>query len=322
MKIGILGAGHIAEKMALTLTGMDPSMKYAVASRDISKARAFADKWGFGKAYGSYKDMVDDPEIGLIYVATPHSHHFEHASLCIEAGKPVLCEKSFTANARQADMLLNLAHKKGVFISEAIWTRFLPLYAKIGELLKDGVIGQPQMLDASLCYPVEYKDRLRLPELCGGALLDLGVYAIHFARMFFGTDVVSQKTSCVKSAEGIDMQEFISWTYSDGRMANLQASARCRCGRIGQISGSEGYILVDNINCPESVTVYKNYQPVATYPKPDPKYTGFEYEVLASIDAIRSGALETPFIPHQETLEVMKTMDSLRRDWGVVFPMD
>ena len=322
MKVGIIGAGWIADKMAEALTGLDATMKYAIASRDIEKARAFARHWGFAKAYGSYKEMVDDPEVDLVYVATPHSHHFQHASLAIEAGKPVLCEKAFTANAREAGALLDLAHKKGVFITEAIWTRYMPLSLKIKELLDEGAIGQPRLLNASLCYMMEFKERILRPDLCGGALLDLGVYSINFCRMYFGSDVISETSDCVKGVTGMDMHNSISWTYRDGRMANLQSSALCLCGRIGQICGTEGYLLVDNINCPQSVTVYSDYKPVAHFDKPATQINGYEYQVIACKEALENGWLESPYMPHQETLDIMKLMDSLRRKWGIVYPMD
>lgn len=321
-KVGIIGAGWIADKMAETLTGFNPSMKYAIAARDLDRARQFASKWGFQKAYGSYAELVDDPEVDLVYVATPHSHHFEHASLAINAGKPVLCEKAFTANAREADSLLNLAHKKGIFITEAIWTRYMPLSLKVRDLLEQGVIGTPRLLNASLCYMMEFKERILNPSLCGGALLDLGVYSINFCRMYFGADIAETTSSCVKSSTGMDMHDNISFTYKDGRMANIQASTLCMCGRLGQICGTDGYITVNNINCPERVTVYKDYQPVCTFSTPSGQVTGYEYQVAASFDAISKGLLESPYMPHQETLDVMIQMDALRRQWGVVYPMD
>lgn len=322
-KVGIIGTGWIADMMARTLTGLDPEMKYAVASRSIDKARAFAAQWGFAKAYGSYQELADDPDVELVYIATPHSHHFDNASMAINAGKPVLCEKAFTANARQADALLNLAHKKGVFITEAIWTRYMPLSAQIREVMDSGVIGQPRLLNASLCYMMEFKERILRPDLCGGALLDLGVYCINFARMYFGSDVVSQTTSCVKGTTGMDMFDAISWNYRDGRVANLQTTTMNLCARIGQICGTEGYIIVDNINCPQKFTVFNNdYRQVAVYDKPAAQITGYEYQVSASFDAIDRGLLESPYMPHQETLDIMKLMDGLRREWGVVYPMD
>lgn len=308
--------------MARTLTGIDPKMKYAVASRTLEKAQQFAAQWGFEKAYGSYRELVEDPEVELVYVATPHSHHYDNSVMAIEAGKPVLCEKAFTANARQADALLNLAHKKGVFITEAIWTRYMPLSHQISQVMESGIIGQPRLLNASLCYMMEFKERILRPDLCGGALLDLGVYSINFARMYFGKDVVAQSTSCVKGTTGMDMYNAISWTYRDGRVANIQSSTMGLCGRIGQICGTEGYIIVDNINCPQKFTVFKDYQPVAVYEKPAAQITGYEYQVLASFEAIDKGLLESPYMSHQETLDIMKLMDSLRKEWGVVYPMD
>lgn len=320
--VGIIGAGWIADKMGETLTGLDPDMKYAIASRDIDKARQFASHWGFRKAYGSYRELVDDPDVDLIYVATPHSHHFEHASMAIEAGKPVLCEKAFTANARQADALLDLAHKKGVFITEAIWTRYMPLSLQIKEALDNGAIGQPRLLNASLCYYMEFKERILRPDLCGGALLDLGVYSLNFCRMYFGSDIALTTSSCIKGTTGMDMHDAISLQYRDGRIANLQASTLCLCGRLGQICGTEGYIVVDNINCPERATIYRDYKPVQVLTPPKGQITGYEYQVTASFDAISKGLLESPYMPHQETLDVMRQMDALRKEWGVVYPMD
>ncbi len=322
MKIGIIGAGWIADKMAETLTGLDNSMKYAIAARDLGRAQEFARHWGFEKAYGSYKEMVEDPEVDLVYVATPHSHHFEHASMAINAGKPVLCEKAFTANAREADALLNLAHKKGIFITEAIWTRYMPLSMKVKELLDSGAIGKPRLLNASLCYMMEFKERILRPDLCGGALLDLGVYSINFCRMYFGADIINETSNCIKSDTGMDMHNSISWSYRDGRIANIQSSTLCLCGRLGQICGTEGYLIVDNINCPERITVYNDYKPVAVFDKPANQITGYEYQVLACREALKNGWLESPYMPHQETLDIMKVMDSLRQKWGVKYPMD
>ena len=190
MNIGIIGAGWIAGKMAVTLSGLPAEkglVKYAIASRDIAKAREFAAKWGFAKAYGSYQELVDDPDVDLVYIATPHSHHYPHSKLALEAGKAVLCEKAFMANAREAEEILNLAHKKGIFITEAIWTRYMPLSLKVKELLDAGEIGKPSLLNASLCYQMDGKERILRPDLCGGALLDLGVYSINFARMYYGS---------------------------------------------------------------------------------------------------------------------------------------
>ncbi|MBR5433338.1 MAG: Gfo/Idh/MocA family oxidoreductase [Bacteroidales bacterium] len=321
-KIGILGAGWIAGKMAETVAAMDGYEIFAVASRSLEKAQAFASKWNICKAFGSYEELVSEKEIDMIYIATPHSHHYQHTKLAIEHGKPCLVEKAFTANAREAKDLLEFAKKRNVFVTEAIWTRYMPLSHKIKELLENGAIGEPRLLSASLCYPLEDKERITNPALCGGALLDVGVYVLNFARMYFGNNVVKTVTNCQLGETEMDMQESISLSYADGKMANLQAGARCLNDRQGIISGTEGYIRVDNVNCPERVEVYRNYSLVETYLKPENMISGYEYQVMESRRCIESGLLESPMMPHAETISVMQQMDSLRKEWGVVYPMD
>lgn len=320
--IAILGAGGIATKMAATLQQMKDVNCYAVAARDLQRAQAFAKEWGFKHAYGSYEEMVADPEIDLVYVATPHSHHYEHARLCILHGKAVLCEKAFTANARETESLLQLAKEQQVYIAEAIWTRYMPFSTTIRELAHSGIIGKPDMLTASLGYPVANKERIAKPELCGGALLDLGVYPINFARMVFGTDIADIQSHCVKNEYGVDIQESISFRYADGKMATLQATVSCANNRQGIISGDKGYIIVDNINNPHQAAIYNaDHQLVKIYDCP-PQISGYEYEVQACIDDLRKGKLEPTAMPHAETLAIMRLLDQLRAEWGVVYPAD
>lgn len=323
-KVGIIGSGWIAAKMAETLKDKPQGCQcYAVASRSLEKAQQFAQEWGMEKAYGSYEELVKDPDIDLVYVATPHSHHYDHARLCIDYGKPCLVEKAFTANERQAKELIAYAREKKVFITEAIWTRYMPLSMKVKEIMESGIIGKPQALTATLCYMMEGKQRIFLPELCGGALLDLGVYCLNFARMYFGTDIVKTVSNFrIDEASGMDVHESISLSYSDGKMANLQSDALCQNDRQGIISCKEGYIRVDNVNCPELVEVWKNYELIASYKKPAEMVTGYEYQVFESRRCIENGLLESPMMPHAETLSIMKQMDDLRKEWGIVYPMD
>lgn len=320
--VAILGTGHIAAKMAATLQQMKDVNCYAVASRDQIRAEAFAKEWGFKKACGSYEELAADPHVDLVYIATPHSHHYEHARLCILNGKAVLCEKAFTANARQAEALLQLAKERNVFITEAIWTRYMPFSHTIRELVFNGSIGRPHMLTANLGYPIAYKERIAKPELCGGALLDIGVYPINFARMIFGTDIDDIQSHCVKNNYGVDIQESISFRYANGNMAVMQLTASCANDRQGIISGEKGYIVVDNINNPQQAAIYdSDHQLVKIYDCPS-QISGYEYEVQASIDALRRGQLETAAMPHAETLEIMHLLDRLRQQWGVVYPAD
>jgi predicted dehydrogenase len=322
VKIGIIGAGWIAEQMAITLRGMTGVEAYAIASRSMQNAREFADRWGFARAYGSYEEMLDDEQVQLVYIATPHSHHLEHARMSLLRGKPVLCEKAFTANARQAEELLNLAHERNLFITEAIWTRYMPLSQTINKLIADGAIGRPMTLSANLGYPIGNRERLMQPALAGGALLDLGVYALNFASMVFGTQIEKITSTCVKTATGVDAQNSITLTFDDGRMAVLHSTMLSMTDRQGIVSGDRGHLIVENINNPQRVTVVtEDYRTVAVYDCP-PQITGYEYQVYASVEALKNGWLESPYMPHAETLRIMRLMDGLRREWGIRYPFE
>lgn len=321
-RVGIIGAGWIAEKMANALAPLSEYCVHAIASRNKQKADDFAQRWGIAKAYGCYEQMVEDDEIDLIYIATPHSHHHDHARLAISHGKPVLVEKAFTANAKQAEELIAYAREKGVFVTEAIWTRYMPMSHKVKEIMESGIIGQPRILTATLCYMMEHKERIIKPELCGGALLDLGVYCLNFARMYFGTDIQKTVSNCIMGPTGIDLHESISLTYTGDRMANLQSGALCLNDRQGIISGTEGFIRVDNINCPERIDVYRNYELVETHTKPADMVNGYEYQVYECRRCIEAGLIESPMMPHLESISIMRQMDDLRKEWGVKYPMD
>lgn len=322
LRVGIIGAGWIADKMAEALSPLDEAEVLAIASRSLEKARQFADERGISRAYGSYEELVEDPDVDLVYVATPHSHHYPHARLALEHGKPVLVEKAFTANAREAEALLNLACERHLFITEAIWTRYMPLSMKVKEIMDSGIIGEPRILTATLCYEMEQKERIIRPDLCGGALLDLGVYVLNFARMYFGTDIVRTVTNCHLGPSGMDMMESISLSFRDGRMANLQAGCLTLNDRQGIISGKEGYIRIDNVNCPERIEVWRNYELVEVYERPEGMVNGYEYQVLECKRCLEAGLTESPMMPHEETLSIMRQMDALRKDWGVKYPMD
>lgn len=320
--VGILGVGWIAEKMAATLAALEGYECLAVASRTQEKADAFAARFGIGHAYGSYETLVQDPDVELVYIATPHALHYDHARLCIEHGKPVLCEKAFTANAREAEALLALAEEQKVFITEAIWTRYMPLSLQLVEMIQQGLIGHPYTLTANLCYPVAYKERMQRPELAGGALLDLGVYALNFAAMIYGDEIERTVSACTKTDTGMDDQESITQFFTNRRMAVLNSSMYPRSDRQGIISGDKGYIVVENINNPECLRVYDlDYRLQAEYPAP-PRITGYEYQVIACFEALEKGWLESPYMPHKETLRIMRMMDGLRKEWGVRFPND
>ena len=322
LRIGIVGAGWIAEKAAITLNGLDSCEAYAIASRSLEKATAFAEKWKMRKAYGSYAELIADKDVDLVYVATPHSHHYDVTRQALMAGKPCLVEKAFMANHRQAKEIVDLSRERKVFLAEAIWTRYQPVVKMMRDLIDSGRIGTPRLVTATLGYSMGDKPRIMRPDLCGGALLDLGVYALNFVRMFFDADIVSMESQCVKSQTGMDLTNAMSLVLSDGVLCNLQSSAACVGDNIGVIAGTEGNLIIDNINNPQQITVNgpdRTY--IETIPVPQ-QITGYEYQFLACRQALIDGLLEPREMPLDETLYVMQLMDGFRRQWGVRYPMD
>ncbi len=320
MKMGIIGAGHIARTMSHTINEMPGVTPYAIASRDISKARKYAKEFNFERAYGSYEELVSDPETELVYIATPHSFHYEHIMLCLKHKKHVLCEKAFTLNAAQAEEAISYARANGLLLAEAIWTRYLPMRNTMDNILKSGIIGAPQSLYATLSYPITDKARITDLSLGGGALLDIGVYCINFASMVFGGNIDKISAQAVLYPTGADAADSISFTYPDGRMAVLHCDARAACNKEGAVYGDKGYVIFNNINNCEGITVYdSSCRVIDTYSAPL-QITGFEYQVQACIDAINSGLSECPQMPHREIIRMMKIMDEIRRQTGVVYP--
>ena len=322
MRVGIIGTGWIAEKAAITLNGLAECEAYAVGSRRQDTADAFAEKWSIAKAYGSYSELIADPDIDLVYVGTPHSHHFDVTREALLAGKPCLVEKAFMANARQAEEIVNLAKECEVFIAEAIWTRYQPAVKMIRDLISSGRIGTPRLVTATLGYSMGDKARIMRPNLCGGALLDLGVYALNFVRMFFPAEIVSIDGACVKSKTGMDLTNAMTLVLKDGMLCNLQSSAACVGDNIGVIAGTEGNLIIDNINNPQTITVNgpdRTYIETIRVPQ---QITGYEYQFLACRQALIDGLLEPREMPHKETLYIMQLMDGLRQKWDVRYPMD
>ena len=265
--------------------------------------------------------MIADPDVDLVYVATPHSHHYDVTREALLAGKPCLVEKAFMANHRQAKDIVELAREQKVFLAEAIWTRYQPVVAMMRQLIASR-IGTPRLVTATLGYSMGDKPRIMRADLCGGALLDLGVYALNFVRMFFDADIVSLTSQCVKSQTGMDLTNAMTLVLSDGVLCNLQSSAACVGDNIGVIAGTEGNLIIDNINNPQKITVNgpdRTYIETIHVPQ---QITGYEYQFIACRQALIDGLLEPCEMPLEETLYIMALMDGLRKEWGVKYPMD
>lgn len=322
MKFSILAPGGIANCLAEAVSGIDGVEKYAVASRNLERAQAFSEKWGFEKAYGSYEEMLKDPNVELVYVATPHSHHYQYAKMCLEHGKHVLVEKAFTVNAAQAEELIRLSHEKHLLLAEAIWTRYMPSRKMIDDIISSGVIGEVTTLTANLGYALGHVERMWNPNLAGGALLDLGVYPINFALMALHGQVQNVTSTAVLSPEGVDWRNSITLTFDDGKVAVLFSDMLSITDRQGVINGSKGYMEIQNINNCEEIRVFDlERRMIAKYTVPE-QINGYEYEVLSCMKALKEGKIECEEMPHSETLRVMKLMDELRGQWGMKLPCE
>lgn len=331
VNVAILGCGRIARHMADTLRRMRTDGRYAtliepyaVATRDDpARAAAFAAEYGFDKAYGSYERLLDDPDVDVVYIATPHSLHGEQAIACMRAGKNVLVEKSFTANADQARQVVETARETGLLCAEAIWTRYMPSRGLILDAIGAGDIGTPRQAYANLSYPVTDKPRMTDPSLAGGALLDVGVYPINFMMMAFpGAKATDVTSACQLTDRGVDEQFSATFWLDNGVMAVIDASMTAVGSRQGVIQGDEGYLIVENINNPESIRVFDgDHRQVREIAVPD-QLTGYEYEVASAARAVLEGAGECPEMPLDETMHVMHVMDGLRARWGERYPFE
>ena len=299
---------------------------YAVASRTLSKAQKFAAEYGVKCAYGSYEELAQDLNVDLIYIATPHSEHYDNILLCLKYGKNLLVEKAFTANALMASEVIALAEEKGVFLCEAMWTRFLPAVQMVKDWILAGKIGKVESVEADFSMPLSHKERLKNPALAGGALLDLGIYSLTFADMFFNGDgknhVVKTETKCVKFHTGVDATDWIDLVYATGQVAHLKTSMVAPLKNEGVIYGSEGFIRVQNLNDMVEIQLFDIAGKLVESVNPPRIENCYEYEVLGCKAALEKGLKECPEMPHSKTMQMMTQMDSLRAQWGVSYPFE
>ena len=320
---GILGPGGIAHKFATGLKAVPDAEIIAVGSRDLQRADAFADTFNVPHRHGSYVELASNPEVDVVYVATPHPFHKACAMLCLEAGKAVLCEKPFTVDAEQAEALIACARKHKQFLMEAMWTRFIPIMVQVREWLADGVIGEPRMLTADFGNQVpmtveNMEGRLFAPKLAGGALLDIGVYTVSLASMVFGAPTKIASLAHIGET-GVDEQSGILLSYDSGQIANLSCAITTRTSQDARIFGTKGAIHIPNFSRTTSATLEViGKEPLQIeIPFTD---NGFEYQVLEVINCLRAGKLESDVMPLDESLSIIKTMDTVRAQWGLEYP--
>ena len=320
---GILGPGGIAHKFAIGLKAVPDTEIVAVGSRDPQRANTFADTFDIPHRHGSYIELANDPEVDVIYVATPHPFHKECAMLCLEAGKAVLCEKPLTVDAEQAEELIACARERKQFLMEAMWTRFLPVIVKVREWLTEGAIGKPRLLTAdhgsrkTLSTEI-LEGRLFNPKLGGGGLLDVGVYTVALAYMVFGAP--SKITSLAHiGATNVDEQASILLGYDAGQIANLFCAIRTETSKEARIIGTAGSIHIPEFWQATSATLNRTGKDPVHIKIPFTA-NGFENQAIEVINCIRKGKLESRIMPLDESLSIMKTMDAVREQWGLEYP--
>jgi predicted dehydrogenase len=323
MRWGIIGTGKIAKAFATGLTVLPEAELVAVGSRTAKSANEFADIFGVPHRHASYESLANDPNVDVIYVATPNTLHKENSLLCLQAGKAVLCEKPFTINAAEAEAVIQLARAKELFLMEAMWTRFIPLVGKVRQLLADGVIGDLQMLVADLGFWADFDPLHRVfnPQLGGGALLDLGVYSISLAWMIFGSP--SRITSMAELGEtGVDEQAAIIMGYDEGQLATLYTSIRTDTPAEAILMGTKGQIRIHPpMFRPTKLTLSLTGQEDSVIEMPL-EGNGYNYQAAEVIRCLQAGKLESNTMPLDETLAIMKAMDQIRDQWGLKYPME
>ena len=320
MRWGILSTGTIAKNFAQTAGQMPDVQMQAVASRHKESAEAFAGTYEIPTAHGSYEALANDPDVEIVYVATPHSRHYEDMKLLIESDKHVLCEKSFTTDAKQAREIFALAKKKNVFVMEAFWTKFIPLYRQIEAILESGKLGEIRAVSAQYGYTTAREARKFDPALAGGTLLDIGVYAIGFACMMLGYAFDDVRGDLVMNNVGTDALDAI--TLRKGKaVAQLTTAIGVNMPTFGAVYGTKGHIDIPEFKNPTRAVLHLDGQEPVELAQPF-EINGFEYEIREAQACAEAGKLQSERMTGEQTIAVMRIMDELRRQNGYRFPFE
>lgn len=322
---GILSTGHIAERFAEALNELPDATLSAVGSRSQESAHAFAEKYGVARAHGSYEALAADPEIDVIYIGTPHAFHLENATRCMRAGKAVLCEKALTINASEAEEMVRIAREEKVFLMEAMIPRHVPLMKRVMAWVADGQVGDVRLVKASRCARGTFtaEGRHMNPALGGGSLLDVGVYVTSFAYQVFGRSPVETVGVAHLGDFGSDEQGVALLKYDDGAIANLSYALQTEAVADAYIYGTEGYIKIDEtFAVPHRASLVKNKEVVEVLEEPIRNDNALIYEAEETMRCLREGLLESPFMPLDESVAIMHTLDALRSDWPMRYPND
>jgi predicted dehydrogenase len=318
---GILGCGRIAHEFAQGLRNIPDAGLQACAAREGQRAASFAREYGFARSYGSYQELAGDPDVDIVYVATTHNFHKEHTMLLMNAGKSVLCEKAFALNARQAEEMAACARENGVFLMEAMWTRFLPAIVQVKRWLDSGAIGQVRLIKAELCFRLtdDPLDRVNNIDLAGGALLDVGVYPISFAQFVYGQLPIHVSGFSKLGPTGVDQLSAYLLGYPGGQTAVLSSSVHTQAQNDAIIVGAKGSIRIPEFWHAQSADLRLHGQKPEHF---DGSFTstGYDYEARHAQECLRKGLRESPVIPLSESRDIMGILDNIRRQIELVYP--
>jgi predicted dehydrogenase len=321
IKWGILGPGWIARKFAAGLKVVDDAELFAVGSRNIDNAEKFAREFNAQKAYGSYDELVKDPDVDVIYVATPHVLHYEHTLLCLDNGKHVLCEKPFGMNGKQVRMMISKAKEKNLFLMEAMWSRFLPNVIKAKEIIDSGEIGNVKLLTANFSiksdFPLEHRHFNK--DLGGGALLDIGIYNV-FLSLFLLGKPKSFKAAASMGSTDVDFSIGILFKYDDEALSVLYSSFIAAADVVAEVHGETGKIVFDNFWFrPVNIKIVRSNGDVIPVPLQF-KGNGYNYEAEEVVKCIKEGKTQSELMSWDNSLELIDMLDSIRKETGIFYP--
>lgn len=318
---GILGPGNIAHRFTEGLKLLDNAVLYAVGSRDTARAREFADLHGYKRYYGSYKEMAADPELDIVYVASPHSHHMEHTLLCLEAGKSVLCEKAFALNSSEVMKMIGLAKKRGLFLMEALWPPFQPSYHKCRELLSVSDPGEIVSIRSFFAFkpPYEPEKRVYNLKLGGGALLDIGIYPVIDALSFLGVPDGIQ-THATFDGSGADNNIDILFAYKDGRSASLFASLKSDTGVGCDLICERAIVSVSRLPDGSQETSLRRQGEKDEVYRFSPPSRGFHLEAREVMEMLDQGKTESEVVPLSFSIDLINVLDTIRKKAGILYP--
>jgi predicted dehydrogenase len=321
IKWGILGPGWIAAKFAEGLKVVDDAELYAVGSRSIDNAKKFAQDFKVTKAYGSYEELARDPDVDVIYIATPHILHYENTLLCLEHGKNVLCEKPFAINGKEVRGMIKMAKDKNLFLMEAMWSKFLPNLIKAKEIVDSGAIGKVKLLTANFTVkpdnPLEHRQFNK--DLGGGALLDIGIYTVFLSLFLLGKPESFKAMASIGSTD-VDFSIGILFKYADETLSILHSSLIAGSDVIAEVHGETGKIVFEHLwFCPGNIKIVRPNGEVTRVPL-NFKGNGYNYEAEEVVKCLNEGKTQSEIMSLEDSLEMIDILDSIRKETGIIYP--